>query len=121
VLIASVFLLHEDLSLTGCLAALATVTSLLGAVVTCGVTVSAMCNSTVLGIALLWVTLYGGGFALSMLPVRYLSPDRALALLPHILRGHYDIQALGQLMLWCLLLSLGVAIVGLAHFARRDI
>ena len=121
VLIASVFTLHEDLSFRGCLVALATVSALLTAVITCGVTVSAVCNSTVLGIALLWVILYGGGFALSMLPARFPSPDRALASLPFILRGYYDLHVLGQLMGWCAAFSVAVAVFGLAHFARRDI
>jgi hypothetical protein len=121
VLVTSVFLLHEDVSLTGSLVALGTVCALMAAVITCGVTVSALCNSTVLGIALLWVVLYGGGFALSLLPARYPSPDRLLARLPHILRGHYDLEALGQMSAWCLLFSVVVALVGLVHFARRDI
>src|SRR5262249_53469637 len=84
-LVASAFVLHEDLSLAGCAMALATVAALLAAVVTCGVTVSAICNSTALGVAVLWVVLYGGGFALSLLPARVPSPDRALAMLPNIL------------------------------------
>ena len=41
-LVGSFFLLHEDLSLTGSLVALVTVAALLAAVITCGVTVSAM-------------------------------------------------------------------------------
>jgi hypothetical protein len=121
VLVASQFLLHEDLSLPGCLAALATLTALLAAVVTCGVTVSALFNNTLLGITLLWVLLYGGGFALSMLPGHLLSPDRALTRLPFILRGAYNLESLGQLMLWCVGSSVAVAAVGLAHFARRDV
>jgi ABC-type transport system involved in multi-copper enzyme maturation permease subunit len=121
VLVASFFLLHEDLSLTGCLMAILTVSALLAAVVTCGVTISALCNSTVLGIAVLWIVLYGGGFGLSLLPARFPSPDRALNSLPFILKGYYNAEALGQLMGWAGLLSLAVAIVGLAHFARRDI
>jgi ABC-2 type transport system permease protein len=121
VLIAGVFLLHEDISFTGSAVALGTVTAVLTAVITCGVTVSAICNSTVLGITVLWVILYGGGFALSLLPARYPSPDRALASLPFILRGHYDSHALGELALWCLAFSFVAAVIGLAHFARRDI
>jgi ABC-type transport system involved in multi-copper enzyme maturation permease subunit len=121
VLVSSVFLLHEDVSFTGSLVALLTVCALLAAVITCGVTVSALCNSTVLGIALLWVILYGGGFALSLLPARYPSPDRALGCLPFILRGYYDLDALGRLMGWCGGFSVAVALVGLAHFGRRDI
>jgi hypothetical protein len=121
VLVGSVFLLHEDVSFTGSLVALATVCALLTAVITCGVTVSAICNSTLLGIALLWVILYGGGFSLALLPARYPSPDRALGWLPYILRGYYDLSTLGQLMGWCLGFSIVVALIGLAWFARRDI
>jgi ABC-type transport system involved in multi-copper enzyme maturation permease subunit len=121
VLVAGVFLLHEDVSFTGSLVALGTVCAVLAAIITCGVTVSAMCNSTVLGITILWLILYGGGFALSLLPDRYPSPARTLSSLPFILRGHYDPQALGRLVLWCLALSAVAAVVGLARFARRDI
>jgi ABC-2 type transport system permease protein len=121
VLIASVFLLHEDVSFTGSLMALATVCALLAAVITCGVTVSAICNSTVLGIALLWVILYGGGFALSLLPARYPSPDRALSNLPFILRGYFDVETLGQLIGWCAIFCVAVAAIGMARFTRRDV
>ena len=120
-LLASLFVLHEDLSLTGCAMALATVGALLAAVVTCGVTISAVCNSTALGVALLWVLLYGGGFALSLLPGRMTSPDRALSQLPHILQGHYDAALLGNLIGCALGLSVAVAIIGLGYFARRDV
>jgi ABC-2 type transport system permease protein len=121
VLIAGVFLLHEDVSFTGSAVALGTVCAVLAAIITCGVTVSAICNSTVLGITILWMLLYGGGFALSLLPARYPSPDRALGSLPFILRGYYDLHTLGQLVLWCAAVSVVVAVVGLARFARRDI
>jgi ABC-2 type transport system permease protein len=121
VLLASAFLLHEDLSPIGCLLALLTVSALLAAIISCGVAVSAMCNSTLLGVALLWVLLYGGGFALSILPAKYPSPDRLLSSLPFILRGYYDARALGELMAWAGGLSVLMAVVGAVHFARRDI
>ena len=70
------FFLHPDLSLLGSLVALLTVAALLTTVITCGVTVSAIANSTVLGIALLWVVLYGVGFALTLLPASFMSPAR---------------------------------------------
>src|SRR5215470_12947533 len=54
-LVATFFLLHEDLSLTGSAAALLMVAALLAAVSSCGVAVSALANSTVVGIAALWV------------------------------------------------------------------
>ena len=120
-LVGSAFLLHEDVSWTGSLLAMLAVSALLGAVVTCGVTVSAVCNSTLLGVALLWVILYGGGFALSMLPSSYPSPARLLSSLPHILRGYYDPRPWFQLVGWCAAVSSLVALVGMAHFSRRDI
>ncbi len=120
-LVSALFLLHEDLSLPGSLVALVTVMAILAAIITCGVTVSAIANSTVVGIAVLWVLLYGGGFALSLLPPRYPSPDRALQRLPHILQGHYDLTALGQFVGWSALASCLTALVGMAYFARRDV
>ena len=87
----------------------------------CGVMISAMSNSTVLGVAVLWILLYGGGFALSLLPARYPTPDRVLTALPFILKGYYDAELLGQLIGYSMLTALVAAIVGMAYFARRDI
>jgi len=121
VLVAALFLLHEDVSLVGSLVALTTISALLVAVISCGVTVSALCNTTVLGIALLWVLLYGGGFALSLLPAHYPSPARLLANLPYMVKGYYDSQMVLHLIAGALGVSLFAAVVGLVHFARRDI
>jgi ABC-type transport system involved in multi-copper enzyme maturation permease subunit len=115
------FLLHEDLNWIGGLLALATVATVLAVVVSCGVTISGMVNSTVFAIAVLWFTLYGVGFALSLLPVRIPSPDRLLSQLPDILRGYYNIHALGRMMLWSLCASVGVCVIGLGVFSRRDV
>lgn len=120
-LAGSFFLLHEDLSLTGSLVALTTVACLLMAVITCGVTASAVFNSTVVAIAVLWVALYGCGFLLAILPTPVPSPDRALAALPYVLRGYFDIQAFGRLLSWTAGFSAIVALVGMAYFARRDV
>ena len=115
------FLLHEDLTWSGGLMALVTVAALLAAVVSCGVTVSAFVNSTVLGIAILWFALYGTGFALSLLPVRIASPDRLLTQLPDVLRGYYNIHALGRMIGWSAMASGGISLVGLVYFSRRDV
>jgi ABC-2 type transport system permease protein len=120
-LISALFLLHEDLSWDGSLVALVTVAALLAAVITCGVTVSAIANSTVLGIAVLWTVLCGGGFLLSFLPLRYPSPDRALQRLPYILQGHYDFNSLAEFIGWSLVLSCVTALVGMAYFSHRDV
>jgi hypothetical protein len=100
---------------------LATAVMLLMAVVSVSVMVSAICNSTLLGVALTWAMLYGGGFLLSLLPGHYITPDRALSRLPFILQGSYDAEGLARLMLGCLGISLLSASIGMAYFARRDI
>lgn len=121
ILISALFLLHEDLSWHGSLVGLFTIAALLGAVITCGVTVSAIANSTVLGIAVLWSILCAAGFLLSFLPPRYPTPDRALQRLPHILQGHYDLTSLAQFVGWSILVSCVTALIGLAFFSRRDV
>jgi len=121
ILISAWFLLHEDLSWHGSLAALATVAVLLGAVVTCGVTVSAIANSTLLGIAVLWSILCAAGFLLQFLPAHYPSPDRVLQRLPHILQGDYDLHGLATFAGWSILVSCLVALLGMAYFSRRDV
>jgi len=120
-LVGSWCLLHEDLSLTGSLVALATVAALLALVISCGVTVSAMTNSTVLGIAVLWLALYGTGFALALLPEHVPSPDRALSNLPYVLRGDYNLWTLGRLVGGSAVISCVVAAVGMVCCARRDV
>jgi hypothetical protein len=119
--VASLFLLEEDLTLTGCGIGMATALMLLMAVVSLGVTMSAICNSTLLSVAVVWALLYGGGFVLTLLPAHYITPDRALTRLPYILQGSYDAEGLTRLMLGCLGVSLLSASVGMGYFARRDI
>jgi hypothetical protein len=120
-LTASLFLLHEDVSLVGSFMALMTVAAILTAVISCGVTVSAIFNSTLVAIAVLWITLYGAGFALSLLPFHYLSPHRALNSLPTIVKGEYNLHALGRLMCGSMVASCLLAILGVGFFSRRDV
>lgn len=120
-LVSSTFLLHEDLSLMGSVVGLIVVVCLMTAVVTVGVSVSAMSSSTVMGITVVWIALYGTGFILMMLPESYPSPDRMLHRLPHVLRGYYDWSVVLRLVGWSLGGSLAVALVGLGYFSRRDV
>jgi hypothetical protein len=120
-LLGSFFLLHDDLSLSGSLVALATVGVLLAAVISCGVAVSAMTNSSVLAIAILWLTLYGGGFVLSILPAKLPLPDWSLSNLTFVLQGFYDLHTLGRLAIWSAAASGAAALVGLVYFSRRDV
>lgn len=121
ILISAWFLLDEDFSWRGSLVALATVAVLLAAIITCGVTVSAIANSTVFGIAVLWSILCAAGFLLQFLPPQYPSPDRAFQRLPHILKGDYDFISLVQLSGWSILVSCVTALIGLTYFSRRDV
>jgi ABC-2 type transport system permease protein len=121
-LIGSFFMLHsEGLTLLGSAIALATVASLLVMVITCGVSVSAVSNNTVVSIAVVWMVLYSAGFALSLLPESYPSPDRALQALPRVLKGFYDGQMVSRLVIGSLSVSLLVALTGMIGFSRRDV
>lgn len=122
---ASYFLFKDDaqtdLSLGGAAAAVLTVCALLAVVVSCGVTVGALANSTVLGIAVFWLGLYGCGFLLTLLPEPWPSPERQLARLKFMLQGQYDPAALTQLLSAAAVLSVAAAAVGLLGFSRRDV
>jgi putative exporter of polyketide antibiotics len=119
--ISSLMVLHEDLSLVGGLMAMATVAAMLTVVSTAGVTVSAMASSTVVAMAVLWVLLYGLGFAMSLLPAHFATPDRILHKLPYMLRGYFDLEMHTHFIGLCLVLSLILALVGMIHFSRRDV
>jgi hypothetical protein len=92
----------------------------LATVITFGVTISALTSSTLLGVTLLWIILYGGGIILSLLPATVPSPDRALASLPAVLRGNYDLQMVGRLVGSCGAICFVVTLFGLISFGRRD-
>ena len=120
-LVATFFLLHEDLSLLGGVAALLMVAALLAAVSSWGVAVSAVTNSTVAGIAVVWVAVYGGGILLSVLPSSIPSPTGLLRILPHVLHGEFNWNTVGRLAVWCAAASCVAALFGMGYFARRDV
>ncbi len=120
-LVGTFFLLHEDLSLMGSVAALLMVAALLAAVSSCGVAVSAMTNSTVVGIAVLWIGVYGTGILLSIVPSIVPSPAWILRILPHVLHGQFHWHAVGRLVGWSALASCLAALLGMAYFSRRDV
>ena len=121
VLTASSILLQYDVSIFGTLRALLVTAAVFAIVVSAGVTISSLCNSTVLGIALLWMGVYGGGVALWFLEAGEFNPQRLNRMLPALLGGQYDFLVQVRLIGWCLLISVGASLVGLVHFARRDI
>ncbi len=121
VLVGSCLLLKSDVSIIGSLIAMILVAAVLAVVISCGVTMSTLCNSTVLAIAILWMVIYGAGVTLALLQVTPLHPARLLRLLPALLAGQYELQAQAVLVGYCLLASFLAALVGLLHFARRDV
>ena len=121
-MVGSFLLLHsESLTLNGSLIAIGTVSVLLIMVITCGVSVSAVANTSVISIAIVWMAMYGIGFALSLLPASYPSPDRALQALPSVLKGQYDLHQISRLISGTLSASLMVALAGMIYFSRRDV
>lgn len=120
-LTASHFLLHENLSFTGCLAAVTMASSVFMLVASAGVMLSALCNNSRVAMTALWLVLYGGGALLELLPRQYPTPDRILQQLPDILQGVYDPALLTQVLGVTFLASCAVAVVGLLGFAQRDV
>lgn len=120
-IVASLLLLQNEIKFNGAIAALITVAGLLTTVITLGVTVSAITNSTVLGVAILWMALYGAMFLMTMMPEQLPSVQSILDRMPNVLRGYYNLAVLGRIMLWSLALSFLSACVGMTYFARRDI
>ncbi len=121
-MVGGYFMLHSDaLTLHGGFVAILIVASMLLFVVTFAVSVSAMSSNTLVSIAVVWVTLYGGGFLLTQLPSTIPSPERTLHNLPNVMKGYYDWNSLGRTMLISLGVSAGTALVGMITFSRRDV
>ncbi len=125
VLLASYFLFKDDtqsdLSLAGGAVAVLAVCAVLAVIVSWGVTIGALTNTTVLGITVFWLVLYGSGFLLSLMPEPWPSPERQLSRLKFVLQGQYNPAVLTQLLVASGVLSLGAAAVGLIGFSKRDV
>lgn len=120
--LASLLVLDSGtLSIRGCGVALMMVASLLVMIVTSGVVISALANTTVVAITVVWMSLYGVGFLLSLLPAQYPSPDRALQSLPNVLQGMYDLHSVSRLVAGALSASLLMGIIGMVGFSRKDV
>ncbi len=121
-LVISSLLLHaEQVSITGSIIALVLVGVLLVVVSTFGVAMSAIANTTLVSLVIVWMLLYGGGLLLSWLPPNYPSPGRTLHNLPNIICGFYDLPSLMRLIGASLGLSFVVAMFGMVYFSRRDV
>jgi putative exporter of polyketide antibiotics len=125
ILAASYFLFksdaESDLSIVGGIMAIITLSAMLLAIVSWGVTIGALTNGTVIGITVFWMVLYGVGFLLTLLPEQYPSPDRELDRLKFILMGHYNVGLLTNMIFWSLAASAAAAAVGILGFGKRDV
>jgi ABC-type transport system involved in multi-copper enzyme maturation permease subunit len=122
ILVASCFLLrNDDVSWAGSGMALLLVAAVLTVVISLGVTMSSMCQSTVLSIAILWMVLYGVGAGLYLVNFGQLNPARLLRIMPALLRGQFDMVAQATLIAWCMLASVLFAFVGMVYFSRCDV
>ena len=120
-LVASSLLLTRDLSILGSLLALVVAAAILGIIVACGVTISSFCNSSLLATALLLIGAYGVGVVLWFLEYGQFNPQRLNRMLPNVLAGQFDFGVQLKLVGWCALFGFAASIVGLVHFARRDV
>jgi ABC-2 type transport system permease protein len=118
---ATMLLDGSALSVYGCLVAVGVVAALLVMIVSCGVMVSALANSPMVAITVVWMALYGIGFLLSFLPTQYPSPDRAIRALPMVLKGTYDLHTILRIAAGAMSTSLLMAVVGMVGFSRKDV
>jgi ABC-2 type transport system permease protein len=121
VLVAAAVLLRSDLDWYDSALCLLLVASLLTLVVCCSVTVSGMVQSTVLGITMVWIGIYTLGAALLLVPLGFLDLGDWLQKLPLLMRGQTDTSAQVNMLVYCLSLALVVTLVGMTHFARKDV
>lgn len=125
VLVAGYFLFRTDaetdLTLSGGAAVVLTLGAALAVVVSWGVFVGAVAHSTVLGITVLWLLLYGAGLVLTLVPESWPSPERELARLRYVLQGHYSDSAVANGLGLAMILSGLAAVVGVIGFGRRDV
>jgi ABC-2 type transport system permease protein len=105
----------------GAAVAIALVALGLTAVVSWGVTVGALANSTIASVTGFWLVLYGGGALTALLPASYPSPDRVLSRLPFVLHGEYDLGVVARVAAVAAAVSLAAAVVGLIGFGRKDV
>ncbi|MEZ6139826.1 MAG: ABC transporter permease [Zavarzinella sp.] len=115
------FLLADDLTLKGSAAAIVTVSALLMGVVALGVAFGALTNSSVIGITLLWILLYGSGILMTLVPSDIPTPEKALSRLPYVLRGEYNLNSLGEWIFGGVAVAVIAAIVGMIGFSRKDV
>lgn len=93
----------------------------LAVVVSWGVTVGAMSTSSVMGITIAWVLLYGGLGVMTLLPEGYPTPREVLIRLQYVFQGKYEMDLVWRVLGVSTLASVFAAAVGLIVFSRKDV
>jgi hypothetical protein len=111
----------QGLSSVGSVLGVAMVAAGLAVVVSGGVTIGAISNSTLFAITISWVALYGGLSLMTLLPEGYPTPGVVLGRLTQIMQGQYDTQLVGRVLGYSAIASLVLAGIGLVVFDRKDV
>lgn len=113
--------IFSGLSIIGSVLGVMMVAAGLGVVVSAGVSIGAMSNSTLFGITIAWVALYGGLSLTTLLPEGYPTPGLVLGRLTQIMQGQYELALVGRVIGYSAIASLVAALVGLIAFDRKDV
>jgi ABC-2 type transport system permease protein len=112
---------EADISLRGAAVVVALLSLLLAVVAAVGVVLGALTNSTILGIALYWLLLYGGGLLLMLAPETWPTPERELFRLRYVLQGYYSSAYYSRIALTAVAIAFAATAWGLIGFSRRDV
>lgn len=121
VVAAGLILLKPDVTPIGLALAFGLVASILSVVVSLGVALSARVNSSVLGIAILWIIVYGVGTALFYFEVGTFRFQEMLRALPEIVEGQTEVWVQVRLIAGFSLAAACIALLGGMAFSRRDL
>ena len=113
--------LEGGISYVGSVLGVMMVAAGLGVVVSMGVTIGAMSPSTLMGITVAWVFLYGGLSVMTILPEGYPTPREVLTHLTFVFQGKYDMDLVWRVLGVSALTSVIAAAVGLVVFNRKDV
>lgn len=112
---------ETDISFSGAAVGIGLLSLLLAVVTAVGVVLGTLTNSAVLGIAIYWLLLYGGGLLLMLAPESWPGPERELSRLRYVLQGYYSAAYYGRVVLIAIAIAIAATICGLISFSRKDV
>lgn len=110
-----------DISLAGAAVAIGLLCLLLSTITAIGVVIGALADSAVLGLAIYWLLLYGGGLLMILAPESWPAPERELARLRYVLQGYYPSQFYAQVAITATIITGMATLIGLLGFSRKDV